>query len=162
MAGEEGRYRLLFETNPHAMWVYDLETLAFLAVNPAAIRQYGYSAEEFAIMTLRDIRPPEDMPALLRNLAEVKEGRDEAGLWRHLRKDGSLIWVEITSHTLEYDGRPAELVLAMDVTERQRAEEEREAQHATCRGSSRAPTRPSSPWTASTAIPASTKPTPRS
>ncbi len=116
------------------MWVYDLTTLGFLAVNPAAIRRYGYSAEEFAGLTLRDIRPSEDIPALLASVAEVTDGREMTGLWRHLRKDGSPLWVEVTSHTLEYDGRPAELVLAVDVTERLRAEEEREAQHAILQG----------------------------
>ncbi|MHB8870071.1 MAG: hybrid sensor histidine kinase/response regulator [Thermoleophilia bacterium] len=134
LAVGEARYRLLFDGNPHPMWVYDLETLAFLAVNSAAVGRYGYSAEEFANMTLRDIRPPEDIPGLLENVARVKAGRDEAGLWRHLRKDGSLFWVDVTSHELDYDGRPCELVLAMDVTERRLAEKEREAQHAILQG----------------------------
>jgi PAS domain S-box-containing protein len=116
----------LFEVNPHPMWVYDLETLRFLVVNDAAVRRYGYSRDEFLAITLRDIRPPEDVPALLRNVAGVGQGLDRAGLWRHRLKDGSLIDVEITSHTLEFDGRRAELVLAIDVAERRRTEERRE------------------------------------
>ena len=60
----EKRYRLLFEANPHPMWVYDLETLRFLAVNAAAVRHYGYTREEFLALTIKDIRPPEDIPAL--------------------------------------------------------------------------------------------------
>ena len=79
----EERYRLLFERHPHPMWVYDLETLAFLAVNNAAIQQYGYSREEFLAMTLKDIRPPEDIPALIEQIKHVSKGYGTYGLWRH-------------------------------------------------------------------------------
>jgi len=119
----EARYRLLFDSNPSPMWVYDLETLRFLAVNDAAERDYGYTRAEFLAMTIRDIRPSEDVPALLDNVAHVTAGLDHAGVWRHRRRDGTLIDVEITSHTVEFGGRRAELVLVQDVTERRRAEE---------------------------------------
>ncbi|OGU73069.1 MAG: hypothetical protein A3H45_02050 [Ignavibacteria bacterium RIFCSPLOWO2_02_FULL_55_14] len=114
----EERYRLLFETNPHPMWAYDLENLHFLAVNEAAIRHYGYSREEFLSMTIKDIRPQEDVSRLLDNVAHVTEGLDQAGVWRHKKKNGDVIDVEIISHTLNFGGRSAELVLAMDITER--------------------------------------------
>ena len=120
--GEE-RYRLLFESNPHPMWVYDQETLAFLAVNNAAVSHYGYAREEFLGMTIRDIRPAEDIPALMQKVAVSKDGLDVAGIWRHRKKDGTIIDVEVTSHTLLFGGRRAEVVLAHDVTERNRAEE---------------------------------------
>ena len=119
----EERYRQLFESNPHPMWVYDLETLAFLAVNNAAVMHYGYAREEFLGMTLRDIRPAEDIPALMQRIAAVRDGLDAAGIWRHRKKDGTIIDVEVTSHTLMFGGRRAEVVLAHDVTERNRAEE---------------------------------------
>ncbi len=119
----EELYRSLFENNPQPMWVYDLETLAFLAVNDAAIARYGYSREEFLRLTIADIRPPEDIPRLLDNVRKVTDGYDEAGNWRHRKKDGMIIDVEITSHTLMFNGRRAELVLAIDVTERNRLEE---------------------------------------
>ena len=119
----EERYRQLFEANPHPMWVYDMETLHFLAVNDAAIRHYGYSRPEFLGKTLRDIRPPEDLPAFEKDLASVTTGFNAAGMWRHRKKDGLIIEVEITSHTTEFDGHQAKMVLAMDVTERRRAEE---------------------------------------
>jgi len=122
----EERYRLLFENNPLPMWIYDLETLKFLKVNDAAVRHYGYSNDEFMSMTIKDIRPPADVPGLLENIAHVTEGIDEAGGWRHYKKDGTLIEVEITSHTFEFAGRRAELVLANDVTDSKRAERERE------------------------------------
>jgi two-component system cell cycle sensor histidine kinase/response regulator CckA len=121
----EERYRQLFENSPHPMWAYDLETLAFLAVNEAAVRHYGYSREEFRAMTIKDIRPPEVVPALLENIANVTEGIDEAGVWRHKTKDGAIILVEITSHTMNFAGREAKIVLANDVTDKKRSEEEK-------------------------------------
>lgn len=122
----EANYRHLFESNPHPMWVYDLKTLRFLAVNEAAVQSYGYSRDEFLSMTIADIRPPEDVPRLLQNVTSVTAGLDKAGVWRHRKKDGTIIDVEITSHTLEFAGCNAELVVAHDVTDRIRAEERAE------------------------------------
>ncbi|HWN08425.1 MAG TPA: ATP-binding protein [Pyrinomonadaceae bacterium] len=119
----EGRYRLLFESNPLPMWVFDLETLAFLAVNEAAERRYGYSSEEFLRMSIADIRPPEDVARLLNSLPGRAEGLSEGSTWRHRKKDGTLIDVEITAYPLIFAGRSAELVLANDITERKQAEE---------------------------------------
>jgi PAS domain S-box-containing protein len=123
----EERYRLFFERNPHPMWVYDVQTLRFLAVNEAAIRRYGYSREEFLAMTIASIRPSEDVPALVR---QVKETQDQAALnttgWRHRTKDGTILDVEISSDALEFEGHRARLVLASDVTERHRAEQQRD------------------------------------
>ena len=120
----EENYRLLFASNPSPMWVYDRETLAFLEVNEAAVKHYGYSREEFLAMTICDIRPSEDVPSLLKSVAQVTKGLDRAGVWRHRKKDGSIIFVAITSHTLEFAGRSAEVVLAGDVTERLQTEAE--------------------------------------
>lgn len=120
----EQRYRLLFESNPQPMWVYDLNTLEFLAVNQAAIFHYGYSREEFLGMTIKDIRPQEDVPALLENISRSSvSGINLAGTWKHAKKDGTIIDVEIISHELLFGGRDAELVLINDITERIRAEE---------------------------------------
>lgn len=107
----EGYYRQLFEANPHAMWVYDLETLAILAVNEAAVHTYGYRREEFMAMTLKDLHPLEDIPALLTNLTRLPAGYDPPDAWRHRRKDGTLIDVEVTSNHIQFGGRPAHLVL---------------------------------------------------
>ena len=125
LSESEDRYRRLFESNPHPMWVYDLETLGFLAVNDAAVKNYGFSRDEFLNMTIKDIRPPEDVPKLLENISRVSSGLDRAGVWRHRKKDGTLIDVEIISHTLNFGERQAEVVLANDVTDRIRMEEER-------------------------------------
>jgi len=120
----EERHRLLFERNPLPAWVFDLETLKFLAVNDAAVSSYGYSGEEFLTMTIDDIRPPEDVAALRAAVARTVAGGGAAGgTWRHRKKDGTVIEVDITAHPLMYGGRRAELVLAQDITERQRAEQ---------------------------------------
>ncbi|MCM2563739.1 PAS domain S-box protein [Lutimaribacter sp. EGI FJ00013] len=103
-------------SNPDPMWVYDLETLRFLEVNNSAIVKYGYSREEFLAMTIADIRPAEERAALEKNVAAVTEGRDEAGVWRHRLKSGRVIHVDITGHTITYDGRRAELIAARDVS----------------------------------------------
>ena len=121
----ESRYRTLFAANPQPMWVFDTGSLAFLEVNDAAVAQYGYSRGEFLAMTIADIRPPEDVPRMRAAVGRVGPGTiDSAGLFRHRRKDGSILLVEITSHALDYGGRPAELVLVRDVTEREQAEEQ--------------------------------------
>jgi PAS domain S-box-containing protein len=118
----EAQYRLLFESNPQAMWVYDLTTLRFLAVNDAAVRHYGYSRSEFLDMTIKDIRPPEDVKLLENYLASESAELDHAGEWRHRKKDGTIINVDITSNRLNFAGRAAEFVLVHDVTERRKAE----------------------------------------
>jgi diguanylate cyclase (GGDEF)-like protein/PAS domain S-box-containing protein len=114
-------YRVLFENNPHPMWIFDTETLRFLAVNDAATARYGYSAEEFRGMTLRDIRPPEEVTAMEQTLAQVSG--DEAvivsGPWTHILRDGRRIQVEVSAHTIQFEGRPARFSLVQDVTERQ-------------------------------------------
>ncbi len=119
----EERYRALFESNPHPMWVYDRESLRFLAANDAAVRRYGYSREEFLDMTIEDIRPKEDRTAVRASAARAEGGLYQAGEWRHCAKDGSLLDVEITSHDVSFSGWPARLVLANDITERKRLEE---------------------------------------
>jgi PAS domain S-box-containing protein len=121
----EERHRKLFDNNPHPTWVYDRETLRFLAVNAAAVRKYGYSSSEFSAMTIKDIRPPEDVPALLESVSNVQEGSEKVSDWRHRRKDGSIIDVEITSYSLNFSGRPAEVIVAVDVTQRKRDEAEK-------------------------------------
>jgi PAS domain S-box-containing protein len=118
----EAQYRLLFESNPQAMWVYDLETRRFLAVNNAAIRRYGYSRAEFLSMTIEDIRPPQDVQVLRKYLENTNPHFNQAGEWRHQTKDGTIITVEITSNRLDFEGRRAVFVLANDITERKKAE----------------------------------------
>ena len=110
----EQKYRMLFEANAEAMYVYDLETYKFLAVNQAAIARYGYSQGEFLGMTVFDLWPPTEARRI--KLSEA------TGNWIHQRKDGSLLEAEIVSHTIDFGGRQANLVLARDVTEQRRLE----------------------------------------
>jgi two-component system, cell cycle sensor histidine kinase and response regulator CckA len=117
------QYRLLFQANPLPLWVFDHETLCFLAVNESAVRHYGYSREEFLNMTIRDIRPPEDIPALLRSVAHQVEGLSQIETWKHIKKDGTLIDVEITTHELRFRGKSAVLTLVHDITEQRKAQE---------------------------------------
>jgi PAS domain S-box-containing protein len=120
----EERYRMLFEASPMPMWVYDATTLFFLAVNDAAVRHYGYRRDEFLRMRITDIRPPEDVPAMLEDVkARGGPGSPQAKVWRHLRKDGSHILVEITAGRITFEGRKAALVLAHDVSDRLRLEQ---------------------------------------
>ncbi|WP_166257646.1 EAL domain-containing protein [Marinobacter salicampi] len=118
----EVRHRELFEANPNPMWIFDLETLAFLDVNEAAIRHYGYSRETFMRMTLKDIRPAEDFPRLSESVASTTGGLNEVISSRHFTRDGRLIDVEIRSHFFEFKGRRAALVAVHDVTERNRVQ----------------------------------------
>ena len=119
----DGPYRLLFERNPRPMWVYDVETLVFLAVNLAAVAQYGYSGNEFLRMTIRDICVAQDIPALLDIIARQCEGLEKSSKCKHYKKDGSVIDVEITSSDMDWSGRSARLLSATDITERTRTEE---------------------------------------
>jgi diguanylate cyclase (GGDEF)-like protein/PAS domain S-box-containing protein len=118
----EARWRLLFDRNPMPLWVYDVETLEFLAVNESMVDHYGYSRDELSRMTAMDIRPPDEFEAFDAYRRQRPRGLIKAGLWRHKKRDGSIIDVEVTSHSLAWNGREARLVLGLDVTERRRAE----------------------------------------
>jgi PAS domain S-box-containing protein len=118
----EKKYRYMFENNPQPMWIYDIETLKFLEVNTSAINQYGYTRDEFLSMTLRDIRPLEDIPLLELDIAQTDKKLNSAGEWRHKKKNGELIHVEIISHAVIYNNHPARHVLIRDITQHKRAE----------------------------------------
>jgi len=114
------RYGMLFQSNPQPMWVFDVETLAFLEVNDAAVRQYGYAKNELLGMTIMDILPPEDAPGLHHGLERSSMQRGDVALAQHQRKDGTIVDMELVSHEMELNGRRARLVLATDITERTR------------------------------------------
>src|SRR6185295_8844368 len=111
----EEQYRLLFKANPCSMYVCDEQTLQFLAVNDAALNHYGYSREEFLSMTARDIRREEDVAAFLARMSNNSGLTENAGVWTHRTKNGTLIDVEVIWHKLDFGSRPAYLVLASDV-----------------------------------------------
>jgi diguanylate cyclase (GGDEF)-like protein/PAS domain S-box-containing protein len=112
-------YRVLFDGNPHPMWITDLETLAFLKVNQSAVLHYGYTQAEFLAMTLYDITSTEDPPDLERRLKDVTEATFISGPWTHVKKDGTRIQAETASHSILFEGCRARFTLAQDITERQ-------------------------------------------
>ncbi len=120
----EGRYQRLFESAPTPMWVTDVATQRFLAVNDAAVARYGYSREEFLGMGLLDVRPADDVPALRQVLADpmLREARRRG---RHRAKDGTIFDVDVAWQVVEFGGRTARLALITDVTDRLRVEEDR-------------------------------------
>ena len=118
LSDSEASFRLLFEANPEPMWVYDLETLSFLEVNRAAMDHYGYTRDEFLAMRITDIRPSDDMPALIEDLRNARPELQRSTGWRHRLRDGRVIEVVITSHQLQFAGHDAVLVAVQDVTER--------------------------------------------
>src|SRR6476469_4152391 len=123
MAAREQRYRLLFEVTPMPAWVYDVESYAFLAVNPAAVAHYGYTEEQFLSMTILDVRPPEDVERVKAQVQARRAGFEGQGLgwWhRHRKADGTLMDVEIISHAFDFEGHSARIVLVNDVTEQTR------------------------------------------
>ncbi len=114
-----GDFKLLFKKHPVPMWIYDLESLAILDVNDAAVKKYGYTRREFLGLTIKDIRPEEEIPRLLEDVKKRRPPWQFSGGWKHQLKNGKIIEVEITSHTLEFNERQAALVMIQDVTERQ-------------------------------------------
>jgi|GEM_PF-931603 len=124
LRSSEARFRLMFANNPVPMWMYDLETLQFLEVNEAAVATYGYSREEFLRMRITDIRPLEDVPRLLEDIQSQRPDLQRTDQWRHRRKNGEIIDVQIISHVLEFAGRKAVVVVAEDITERKALEEQ--------------------------------------
>jgi PAS domain S-box-containing protein len=122
LQGSEEKYRLLFENNPQAMWIYDSKTLAIMDVNEATVSQYGFTKEEFLSMTLLDLLPGKVTGELQAYLPLISMGLNKSGIWPHQKKTGELIDLEIISHQIEYQGRSARLVSSLDVTERVKAE----------------------------------------
>lgn len=114
----EQRYADLFHFSPQPMWVYDVETLRFLDVNEAAILSYGYSYQEFLSMSIRDIRPKEDIPLLQQTLMRPSKQEEVffRGEFRHLKKNGEIIYVDLRSSSIVYNSRAAKIILSNDVT----------------------------------------------
>jgi PAS domain S-box-containing protein len=105
LRASEERYRQLFASNPHPMWVYEVETGSFLAANDAAFTTYGYTSDEFLAMRMQDLQD---------------DGESQAR--RHKKKDGTFMEVEMASHEISFDGRKAMLVSAIDVTEKRKVQ----------------------------------------
>jgi len=118
----DATFELLFKNNPLPLWVYDLETLRFLDINEVGCQKYGYSRDEFLELTMRDIRPPEDIPRMHASVRAHPTEIFNSSIWRHRKKDGTTIYVESISHEIMYKGRRARFVCPIDITERLRVE----------------------------------------
>lgn len=127
----EVKYRHLFESNPMPMWVIDSSTFKFLDVNEMATVQYGYSREEFLAMTALDIRPKEDKENFMHsfNSLDTNSNLYNKSIWRHQKKDGTSILVEIVAHEILFEGSLARLILSKDITDRRKAELKLEQQN---------------------------------
>lgn len=123
-AESEQHYRYLFTNNPNPLWIYDVETLKFLAVNDAAIEIYGYTRNEFLSMTIADIRPLEDVDRLKEEVKKVDLNYRSSQYWKHLKKNGAIMRVRVSSHGLRYEGHKASMVLITDLTDILTAQDE--------------------------------------
>lgn len=121
----EQKYRHLFENNPMPMWVIDIATFHFLDVNEAAVAHYGFSRQEFLSMTALDIRPAAEVATFKQahHPPSINPGQYNRGLWKHRKKDGTIIDVEIIAHDIHFEGTIARMILSNDVTARIKAEE---------------------------------------
>lgn len=120
----ELRYRTLFYDNPEPLCVYDRQTLMIVAANPAATALHGYTQEEFVSKTILDIHVPEEIPRLQQELGRDDLAGRAPSVWRHVRKGGTVVYVETVSHGIEFAGRPCRLMLIKDVTERLNLEQQ--------------------------------------
>ncbi len=134
LAESQSKFEFLFSDTPLPLFLYDCETLQYLEVNQAAVSLYGYSREEFLRMKVTDIRPQEDIPRLIAQMGQMTAELELLGTWRHRLRNGRIIFVDISSRSLDWHGRRARLVAAQDITARkeaeaqlQRAKEEAEA-----------------------------------
>src|SRR5712691_13243875 len=122
----EASFRFLFANNPLPMYVFNWEGLQVLQVNDAAVGHYGFEETEFLRMKISDLHPAEEVSRLLSTVRNSLAGVQLSGSWHHRLKNGSSIDVEIFLHRMEYSGRTVALAVALDVTERKRAEEEKQ------------------------------------
>lgn len=120
----EKNYRELFDLSPQPMYVFDLDTYQFLDVNRSMVNHYGYSKEELLSETLRLIRPPEEIPVMKAKIEEIgnHENEIDAGVFIHQKKNGEVIHVQITTTTIDYNGKTARIVITDDVTEKLKEE----------------------------------------
>ncbi|HEY4288122.1 MAG TPA: ATP-binding protein [Puia sp.] len=126
LQASEDKYKTLFYKSPLPKWIYDEATLVFLEVNDMAIRSYGYSRDEFLAMTIMDIRPEEDKDRLLKDVEDVRShpGSYRDSQWRHIKKDGEIIDVDVTAYPINFEGHRARMVVVSDITERRLYEQQ--------------------------------------
>lgn len=123
LRNSEQKYKLLFESNPLPMWMLSLPEYNIIEVNTAALKQYGYEREEFLALDIFSLRPGDDVEKLRASTNRNFRGIYYAGVWRHQRKNGTILYVNVVTHDIYYEGKPTRFVLANEVTEQYLAEE---------------------------------------
>jgi len=125
LQSSEKQYRYLFMNNPMPMWIVDTSTFRFLDVNDAAVDSYGYSREEFLSMTSLDMRPDDEKRRFMQTeyMSTIGESTNR-GIWKHIKKDGSMIYADIAAHDIIFEGKTARFILANDITENIKAQQE--------------------------------------
>ncbi|MFZ6665366.1 ATP-binding protein [Peijinzhouia sedimentorum] len=118
-------YKVLFDNIPNPVWVYDKQTFKILEVNDKACETYQYSRAEFLTKTILDIRPKEEIEKIRLAIAQATENKKDVGIWKHQRKDGRLVYVQGISIQIDFNGEPAALAIARDVTAEYLAQEEK-------------------------------------
>ena len=116
LSSSEEQYRRLFERNPNPMWVFNRATLRFVAVNKSAVELYGYTMDEFLSMTIQDIRPEDERQRLADAIYTLGSGVKHNGTWKHLKKNGELLYMSIVSFDMDFNEKPGTLVMANDIT----------------------------------------------
>jgi PAS domain S-box-containing protein len=129
----EEKYRLIFSKNPMPMWVYESNTFCFLAVNDAALEHYGYTRDEFMKLKVTEIRPPSEVARFLKANTIRAQSIRNAGIWKHMKKNGQQIDVEILAESIQYDGKNAKLVLINDITDKLKADRQLQKSYAEIR-----------------------------
>jgi len=122
-------YSILFDNNPNPMWIYELSTLRILKVNNAAIKTYGYTEEEFLTMTIQDIRPKSEREKLdsfldEKGITQTNFGFNQSGIWKHVARDGRVIFADINGDGIRYKNRDCRIVVAVNITEKIRSKED--------------------------------------
>ena len=117
------KYKHLFDYNPMPMWMISYPERNFIDVNKAALKHYGYTRQEFLQMNVLDIRPPQDVDVFKKMVNGLNPGSDYNGIWRHRKKNGDIIWVEIICNEIIYEGNNVKLILAIDIDAKIKAEE---------------------------------------
>ena len=123
LASSNQKYKHLFDYNPMPMWMISYPERNFIDVNRAALKHYGYTREEFLQMNVVDIRPPKDVDLFKKMVSGLTLGSDYTGIWRHQKKNGEIIRVEIIAHEIVYEGNNVRLILAIDIDAKIKAEE---------------------------------------
>lgn len=130
LRASEGKYRFLFDNSPLPKWIFDVETLKIIEVNNSAVEHYGYSRDEFLSMTIKDIRPKEDVAQLEQiDRSQPRTDTLRLGEWRHKKKNGDIINVSLAGHEIVYNGKRSMIVVSIDVTEQYLAQEQLKESH---------------------------------